>query len=131
MSPKLKNKKINNIILNKNNSIFDAVRKLNKSDFQVCLVLDEKLKLLGTITDGDIRRAIIKKIDFKNNVSKIMNKKPITVQENFDTNSAKDVMKKKSVLQLPVINKKKQVVNLIIWRDDKNFINNKVTTIVK
>ena len=48
MSPKLKNKKINNIILNKNNSIFDAVRKLNKSDFQVCLVLDEKLKLLGT-----------------------------------------------------------------------------------
>ena len=107
MSPKLKNKKINNIILNKNNSIFDAVRKLNKSDFQVCLVLDEKLKLLGTITDGDIRRAIIKKIDFNNSVSKIMNKKPITVQENFDTNSAKDVMKKKSVLQLPVINKKK------------------------
>ena len=87
MSPKLKNKKINNIILNKNNSIFDAVRKLNKSDFQVCLVLNEKLKLLGTITDGDIRRAIIKKIDFKNSVSKIMNKKPITVQENFDTNS--------------------------------------------
>ena len=38
MSPKLKNKKINNIILNKNNSIFDAVRKLNKSDFQVCLL---------------------------------------------------------------------------------------------
>lgn len=126
MTKQIKNKKINNIILKKNESIFDAVKKLNKSKFQVCLVVDQKMKLLGTITDGDIRRAIIKKIEFKNRVSKIMNKKPITIKENFNIDSAKEIMKKKSVLQLPVINKKKQVVNLIIWRDDKTLINNKV-----
>ena len=64
MSPKLKNKKINNIILNKNNSIFDAVRKLNKSDFQVCLVLDEKLKLLGKKVDIDLINTTCTNIPF-------------------------------------------------------------------
>ena len=95
MKSKLKNKKISKIILHQNDTIFDAVRKLNRSKLQVCLVLDKKLKLLGTITDGDIRRAIIKKIEFKNSVSKIMNKKPIIIRENFDINSAKNLMQKK------------------------------------
>ncbi len=126
MKNKLENKKINKIILHPNNTIFDAVKKLNKSQLQVCLVVDKDLKLLGTITDGDIRRAIIKKIEFKNSISKIMNKRPIFIRENYDFNSAKILMQKKRVLQLPVINKLKQVVNLVIWSDNKNFFNNKV-----
>ncbi len=126
MKSKLKNKKISKIILHQNDTIFDAVRKLNRSKLQVCLVLDKKLKLLGTITDGDIRRAIIKKIEFKNSVSKIMNKKPIIIRENFDINSAKNLMQKKKVLQLPVINKQKQPVNLVTWSDNKSFLSNKV-----
>ena len=96
MKNKLENKKINKIILHPNNTIFDAVKKLNKSQLQVCLVVDKDLKLLGTITDGDIRRAIIKKIEFKNSISKIMNKRPIFIRENYDFNSAKILMQKKS-----------------------------------
>ena len=84
------------------------------------------MKLLGTVTDGDIRRAIIKKIDFKSHVNNIMNKTPVVINEKLNINFAKEMMKKKSVLQLPVINKKKEVVDLIIWKDEKNFINNKV-----
>ena len=95
MKNKLENKKINKIILHPNNTIFDAVKKLNNSQLQVCLVVDKDLKLLGTITDGDIRRSIIKKIEFKNSVSKIMNKRPIVIRENYDFNSAKILMQKK------------------------------------
>ena len=126
MKQKLKKKKIDQVLLNKNNSIFQAVRCLNKSNFQVCLIVDEKKKLIGTITDGDIRRAIIKKIDFQSNVSKIMNKKPIFVNESFDKENIKKLMKKKSVLQIPVVNKKKVVENLIIWKDEKSYFDNKV-----
>ncbi|MDC3167030.1 sugar phosphate nucleotidyltransferase [Candidatus Pelagibacter sp.] len=121
-----KNNRLKNIILKKNNTIFDAVKKLNETNFQVCLVVDKNMKLLGTVTDGDVRRAIIKKIDFKTQVSDIMNKKPVVVNNNFNMNFAKEMMKKKSVLQLPIINKKKEVIDLIIWKDDKNFLNNKV-----
>lgn len=126
MNKIFKNKRIKKIILKKNNTIFDAVRKLNQTNFQVCLVVDKKMKLLGTVTDGDIRRAIIKKIDFKSHVNNIMNKTPVVINEKLNINFAKEMMKKKSVLQLPVINKKKEVVDLIIWKDEKNFINNKV-----
>ena len=45
------------IILNKQNSIKDAIQNLAMSGLQICLVC-EGTKLLGTITDGDIRRAI-------------------------------------------------------------------------
>lgn len=126
MNNQLKKRRINKIILNKNNSIFQAIKKLNSTNYQVCLVLDKKNKLLGTITDGDIRRAIIQKVDFKSSVNKIMNRNPIFVQEDTDINIVKSLMKKKSVLQIPVVNKKKEVINLIIWKDEKNFNNPKV-----
>lgn len=126
MNNQLEKKRINKIILNKNNSIFQAIKKLNSTNYQVCLVLNKKNKLLGTITDGDIRRAIIKKIDFQSSVNKIMNKNPIFVKEDTDINIVKLLMKKKSVLQIPVVNKKKEVINLIIWKDEKNFNNAKV-----
>ncbi len=122
----LKERGINKILLKKSNSIFDAVKCLNNSNFQVCLIVDNNKKLLGTITDGDIRRSIIKKINFQDKVTKIMNKKPIFIGENFDVISAKKIMRKKSILQLPVLNKKKKVVNLIVWKDEKIINSNKV-----
>ena len=116
---------INKILLKKNASIFDAVKSLNKTSYQVCLIVDDKKKLLGTITDGDIRRSIIKKINFNNSVIKIMNKKPVFIREGFDFSSVEKLMKKKSVLQLPVVNKNKEIINLVVWKDDKTN-NNKV-----
>jgi len=115
--------KIDKILLSSAHSIFDTVKCLNRTNFQVCLVVDDKKKLLGTITDGDIRRAIIKRVNFQNKISSIMNKNPIFVYENFDVDNAKKLMKKKSVLQLPVLNRKKEVINIIIWKDEKNLTN--------
>ena len=125
MKSRAREKHINKILLKKNNSIFDAVKSLNKTNYQVCLIVDDKKKLLGTITDGDIRRSIIKKINFNNSVIKIMNKKPVFIREGFDVSSVEKLMKKKSVLQLPVVNKQKEVVNLVVWKDDKTN-NNRV-----
>ena len=61
MKSRARERHINKILLKKNNSIFDAVKSLNKTNYQVCLIVDDKKKLLGTITDGDIRRSIIKR----------------------------------------------------------------------
>ena len=47
------------------------------------------MKLLGTVTDGDIR-AIIKKIDFKSHVNNIMNKTPVVINEKLNINFAKE-----------------------------------------
>jgi len=61
----------------KNNSIKDALKKLDKTAEKVLLVIDKKNKLLGTITDGDIRRYIIKTGSIEGFVSDVYNKRPI------------------------------------------------------
>ena len=39
----------------------NAIKKINKSQIKTLFVVDKNKKLLGSITDGDIRRTIIKK----------------------------------------------------------------------
>ena len=68
-------KKIKKIIISFNCSIFEAIKLINRNTFGICFVVDNKKKLIGSISDGDIRRKIIKKYDFSKPVSKIMNKK--------------------------------------------------------
>ena len=48
------------IFVNENTSIKEALKKLDKSAEKILLVVDEEKRLLGTLTDGDIRRYIIK-----------------------------------------------------------------------
>ena len=54
------NKKIwKKAVIKKNSKIHDAIKSLNKSNLQICLVEDSHKKFYGTITDGDIRRGFL------------------------------------------------------------------------
>ena len=52
---------INNYLIKSNNKIRDAIKLLDSVNRNCLIVIDEKKKALGTITDGDIRRALLKK----------------------------------------------------------------------
>jgi len=51
-------------LIRSNNSLKEALKKLEETIFKCLIVVDKKNKLLGTITDGDIRRAILKGAKF-------------------------------------------------------------------
>ena len=53
----------------------NAIKKINKSQIKTLFVVDKNKKLLGSITDGVIRRTIIKKKNLNINVENVMNKK--------------------------------------------------------
>ena len=58
-------------------SIFQAIENLNNNNlYGLVLVVDKNKNLLGTVTDGDVRRAIINKVDLNSKVEKIMKKTP-------------------------------------------------------
>ena len=65
-------------------SILDAIQIINNQpeNFQFIIVLNSKKQLVGTLTDGDIRRALIKGKTLKGNVSEFMHNKPISAKEN-------------------------------------------------
>jgi len=51
------------LIIYKDLKIFEAINKINRSKIKILFVVDKKNKLLGSVSSGDIRRSIRKKID--------------------------------------------------------------------
>ena len=95
-------------------TIKDALRKINKTENKFLIVTSKDKKLLGTITDGDIRRAILKGVELDNLVVKCMNKKPVFANEktkNFYTLLQKTDARLNFV---PQVDKDKKLISVII-----------------
>ncbi len=69
-------RKISNYTVLSLDAISIALKKLQDNDLKLVVVLDKKNKLVGTITDGDVRRGLLKGIETSQICAKIMNKKP-------------------------------------------------------
>jgi dTDP-glucose pyrophosphorylase len=58
-------------------TILDAIAIIQKSEFKIALVVDTEKKLIGTVTDGDVRRALLAGNSLGGSVSGAMNKNPV------------------------------------------------------
>ena len=103
--------------VNEKNTILQVLQVIDSSSLQIALVVDEKNRLLGTITDGDVRRAILKGISIEENIIQIMNRNPIFVEENQERYSILKKMKEKELNQIPVVNSEGIVVDLISLKE--------------
>jgi dTDP-glucose pyrophosphorylase len=110
----------NSLILFKDQKIYQAIDKINKSKIKLLFVVDKKNKLLGSISSGDIRRSIGKKIDLNQNVQKIMNKKTKFLLKKEIKEFEEDL------ICIPIVNKRKVIIDFqlsnIIKKDKKNTI---------
>ncbi|MDD4979801.1 MAG: sugar phosphate nucleotidyltransferase [Candidatus Omnitrophica bacterium] len=109
-----------NILIQEDESIKDALKKLDKTATKVLSVVDKKDKLLGTITDGDIRRYILKGKSLEGNIRDIYNKKPIFInQDAFSIEEAREMFIKNKIDLIPITDKAERVIDFITW--DKAF----------
>lgn len=100
-------------------SIKDAMQRLNETAGKILFVVDENKRLLGTITDGDIRRGIINGKEFVDSVVNVMNK-VFTAAADDNPNIleyAKQAMLKRKIEQIPVLDNKGRIIDLILWSD--------------
>ena len=82
------------IYIQDNESIEDALRAINSQPkLKIAIVLDANKKLLGTVTDGDIRRGLLSKESPANSVKNIMNKTPVTASIDTPRNKVDKQMK--------------------------------------
>ena len=110
-------------------SLKKALKQMNDVALEVLIIIDDKNKLLGIVTDGDVRRALLKKIDFNKPISSIMTQNPVTISSPADKNRALKLMKKYDIRHIPVVDKNNRVVNLFLWKD---FLKNgKITYTIK
>ena len=93
------------VLLKPDDTMEYAIKVLHEGGCRIALVSDENYRLLGTITDGDIRRAIMKKSTMKSPVSLIMNSNPLTINNKVKNEDILSLMTDKGLLHMPILNK--------------------------
>ncbi|GJM07321.1 MAG: alcohol dehydrogenase [marine bacterium B5-7] len=95
-------------------SIYDATRIIDEVGLRVALVVDDNKKLLGMMTDIEVRRALLAKVSMDVAVDTIMNATPFTVGKDYDQEELLKRMQKKAFNQVPVLDENGIVVDLLL-----------------
>jgi dTDP-glucose pyrophosphorylase len=108
------------------NSRFDlCLTKLERLKHKILIVIDNNKKLVGTVTDGDLRRYIIKK-KTNRKLFEMMNRKPKFVFEQKIYNYTKLKNKFLGINYLPILNRKKKYLGFINLKEDTELNNTSV-----
>jgi len=94
---------LNAILATENESLKKIIKRINWANMEIILVVNDQGVLIGTITDGDIRRGLLAGIDLEHPASIIMNKHPETAPQWMSRENMLRVMREKSIRHLPVI----------------------------
>ena len=90
-----------------------ALEKIDNNKQGFVIVLDNSKKVIGVLTDGDIRRSILRGNDSKSPVSIMYTKKPQTVNETAGFETVTELFKNQSIKFLPIISSEGFLVNII------------------
>jgi dTDP-glucose pyrophosphorylase/CBS domain-containing protein len=125
-----------NYLLNLNHKIKEALLRLEKNNGKCLIVVDKDNLLKGTITDGDVRRALLIGADINSSIKKYIRTKPYFIK-NFKSQFNTDTLERGTKLEIlkktknthidiiPVVDKNKKVVDLIFSKELNKFSLNK------
>lgn len=100
-----------NICISQDKSILDAIGIIDQGVCQTVLVTDASTKLLGVVSDGDVRRAILQGHDLQTPVAQIMNTQPVTVSVAEGYGTALVRLRSLGVRYIPVLDDAGRVVD--------------------
>ncbi|PSJ45306.1 alcohol dehydrogenase [Zobellella endophytica] len=91
------------VLLSPEHTIRDALTIINSEALRVAVVVDGQHHLLGLITDGDIRRALLNNATLESSVEQVMNPNPITAAAGTGKKELVALMQRYSILSVPLI----------------------------
>jgi dTDP-glucose pyrophosphorylase len=98
-------------------TVIDCMKKIDINTNKIVFMVDEKKTLLGSITDGDIRRWIIAGKNIEDPVDKIANRNPIKINLGDSTEIIKEMMLEKKIECIPVTNTDGVIIDLVFWNE--------------
>jgi dTDP-glucose pyrophosphorylase len=93
-------------------SIHRAIQTIDSSAAKIALVADADDRLLGTVTDGDVRRGILRGISVESAASIIMNMQPRTIPPTHDRAALLAAMRRDGLRHLPIVDERGRLVGL-------------------
>ena len=110
-------KNIEKIKILSDTKIKKALEVISETGLKIAIVVDENNKLIGTLTDGDIRRGFLKGLDINNSIKTIFAKKPVTAKISDSKEKLLKIALKKQVYQIPVVDNNFNVIDVHILDD--------------
>ncbi len=98
-----------------NATIGQAVRNLNEAQFKIVLIVNELDILEGTVSDGDIRRGLLKGLGLESPVSSVLRRNPLVVPIELRRDQVMQLMTTNKIYQIPVIDNSRQIIGLHVW----------------
>jgi dTDP-glucose pyrophosphorylase/CBS domain-containing protein len=95
----------------------DAIRSLNESALQIVLIVEDDGRLIGTITDGDIRRALLDGYGLSSTLDAVVQRRALVVSSTMSRDLVLQLMQANKVHQLPVVDDAGRVIALHRWDD--------------
>ena len=101
-----------NTLIDPSAPILEAMRIIDAGALQIALVIDRESRLIGVVTDGDIRRGLLRGIALEQPVEMIMNRDFKTVGVTTGNEEVLALMKQKELRQVPVVDQRGCVIGL-------------------
>ena len=97
--------------------VFQAMRVIDRGAAQIALVVDNQRRLLGTLTDGDIRRGLLKGETLDAPVDRLMKRKFHSVRSGENREEVLQMMRNKVLSQIPVLDSQGRVKELLLLNE--------------
>jgi dTDP-glucose pyrophosphorylase len=117
------------VVMAPDNSIKDAFLVLNNERLGIALITDAGGILKGTVTDGDIRRGLLKGLTLESKLTEVLNSNPILADKNLNRRDVFNIMAKHKISQVPIVDKEMKLLGLHLM-EEKVFPTTRTNTVV-
>jgi dTDP-glucose pyrophosphorylase len=104
-------------IIKLGDTLFFALKIMDKTGFRSLLVLDDNDFFAGILSIGDIQRAIIKNLPLETCVRDVIRPNPRIAHENMSLEQIKNEMTQFRMEFIPIIDKSRKIRNVYFWED--------------
>lgn len=98
-------------------SIQEAIRNLDEVALQIILVTDKENRLIGTLSDGDIRRGLLKGLQISSSIESIIHQHPLVVPATLSRDLVLQLMSVNKIHQIPIVDDENRVLGLHLWNE--------------
>ena len=104
-----------NVVLLPDSTIQQAIHSLNQGAIKIVLIVNDKGMLLGTISDGDIRRGLLRGLSMGDSIESIVQRNPLVIPPEMGVEAVKQLMVANKVQQIPVVDDSRRIKGLHLW----------------
>ena len=100
------------VVLSQSDTIKTAIKVLDSEELRIIMIVDSCNRITGTVTDGDIRRGLIRHVALESKISKIMCKNPTVAFIDDKKEMILSKMRRLDLLQIPIVDRDNKITGL-------------------